>query len=522
MINRNHISSTPRSQLNALRFQGILVSDNYAQLSSMLERNLSEEHALFFAEPVQDSEGKTIDWYCHAPAPAVPLLSLPPEEQAEARAAVQRMAADIDKYAGSLKAEGKGSKFLRGNILSLALQYPGEDYIYMAGEQPVLTGWGYGPGSMGVEPEPLIRLGAALPLTQVEPVAPVAEEPQAGEERKKGGFLAALAAFLLGLLFLIGLYLLFMMLVGPAGCPLLKDAPMPPGCAAKTPPDSVDEGKDTAKPAEEAETDAPSSDLVTALTAAKEKEESLRRQLESLRKQVLLRAEQCVRTPPAPEPEPEPEPEPQPEPKEETPPVQPEPEPEPEEPLSLAELMPTTPEPEPESVPVPKPKPKPVPKPKPDPKPEPKVEPKPKPEPKPKEEPKKPEPPKTNDLVIPKDAERNNDLSFLEGCWTNATTLRDGRTGKPIRSTYCFGKNGSGTRTEQGLGHDLKCRSSASARFVNGRLQITATEAMCVSGGRSRGRYPKEAILCDRTVDGRANCYESQNDRWRARLQRVR
>lgn len=531
-MNRTHIASTPRSQLNALRFQGILVSDNYAQLSSMLERNLSPEHARFFAEPVQDADAATVDWYSQAPGELVPLSAVPPEKQAAARTAIQKIASEISAFADSLKADSQGSKAVRGNILALALSYPSEEYIYMAGEQPVLTGWGYTSATMGMEPEPLIRLGVFVPppassaaSSDEQPKPPLAVAPP----QRRGGCLSALLAFLLGLLILLGLYLLLMLLVGPAGCPMLENAPMPPGCVKREPVAPVEpadggrpeEGKPEEKPAQEApreEANGPSTDLVTALTAETEKEESLRRQIEGLRKQLVARADQCV-PPVKPQPEPEPVPEPKPEPPVVSEP-EPEPEPEPEEPPSLAELMPTTPEPEPEPAPKPKPKaeapkPKPVEKPKAEPKPEPK------PKPKPEEKPKTAQKPSKN-LVIPKDAARNNDLSFLEGCWTNATTLRDGRTRKPIRSTYCFDKNGRGTRTEQGIGHDLRCRSTASAGFVNGRLRISATEAICSSGGKSRGRYPKEAILCDRTVDGTANCYESQNDRWKAKLQRVK
>lgn len=481
-MSRSHIASTLNSQLNALRFQGILVFENYAQLTSMLERNLSPKHAAFFAEPIQEAGSGKIDWYSRAHEPAVPLSSLPEAKQLEARATVRRLASEINAYAEELKGEERGPKFLRGNILSLALHYPGEEYIFMAGEQPVLAGWGCGPALAGAEPEPLIRLAAAAPAAK----EPDREAPGA-QERKKGVFLPLLSSFLLGLLLLLGLYLLLTTLFAPHGCSFTERAPMPQERAANGTSDS-DEGEK-----------GPSPELLTALTAEKEKEESLRRRLEELRRLVLLRAEACVRTPP-------PEAEPAPEPEEEKPAEPAEPEAAPEEPPSLAELMPATPEP------APAPKPKPAPK----------AREEAKPEPKPAPEPKKPEPPKTKDLVIPKDAEKNNDLSFLEGCWTNATTLKDGRTGKPIRSTYCFDKNGRGVRTEQGIGHDLSCRSSASARFINGRLNISATEAACVSGGRSRGRYPKEAILCDRTVDGRANCYESQNDRWKARLQRVR
>ena len=49
------IATTARGSFDAMRFQGILVTESHAQLASMLEKNLSREHALLFAEPVHDS-----------------------------------------------------------------------------------------------------------------------------------------------------------------------------------------------------------------------------------------------------------------------------------------------------------------------------------------------------------------------------------------------------------------------------------------------------------------------------------
>ena len=467
--------------------------DSHAQLQSMLQNNLSAEHALFFAEPVQDAEGKQVDWYSHAYQPPVRLDSLPPQQQFAARDAIERLARDVDAFAESLKKDGQGGKFIRGSILSLALQYPGEEFIYMSGSQPVLTAWGCRPATMGTQPESLTRFSeTASPPPPPPPY--FAETPAANEPPQySSSLLGPVLGFLIGLAMLVGVYFLATLVFGVSGCSQ-DTADELVGCSAKVsslPGCSMPFGSDQEKtsnataplPGKNATTG-----IVTLMTAEKEKEESLRRQLENLRAEISARSGECPRSIPPQAARPKPE--------EEAPVTPQETPPAPEEeqgPPSLAELMPLTPaEPPKEDPPVAKP---------------------------PKKTPPKP---KSSDLVIPEGAIENNDLSFLEGCWNNATMLRDGGTNKPIRSTYCFDKNGRGTRTERGIGHDLRCKGSANARFSGNKLRITATEARCTSSSRGSFNYPKEAIICERTRDGKANCYESQNDRWKAKLQRVK
>ena len=73
------ITTTPRSSVEALRYQGISVSENHAQLQSMLRRNLSPEHALLFAKGrIQALLGMMMQWpvfhsneFTHLEKPAV-------------------------------------------------------------------------------------------------------------------------------------------------------------------------------------------------------------------------------------------------------------------------------------------------------------------------------------------------------------------------------------------------------------------------------------------------------------------
>ena len=496
------IATTPRASYDAMRFQGILITESHAQIASMLEKNLSREHALLFAEPVHEASGESTDWYTQAEGTPERLISMTPEAQAQAKARFAHLAGDIDQLANSLRQDPNQSKQIRGNILSLALKYPGVEHLYMVGSQPVITCWGFGPGTTGAQPEDMMRLGAAgaIASAAAEPSMP----PPAAVSEKKTGFpwLRALLAFLLGLLLLVGLLFLLSLLFGPAGC--APDAVIPAGCSSQ-----VQRAGCAPAPSQDPQLDP---QLKSSLTAEQEKEKSLRRQLDDLRNELDKKAALCKPVPPlaqAPKTEP-PLPVP-PKPEEKPVPEEPKQDPEqaPEEPPSMEELMPLTPEAPPE--PEPKPQPKPEQKPKPAPKPEQK------PEPKPKEQ----KPKKGEELRIPKDAPKNNNMSFLEGCWSSETGLVNRRTGEPLDVQYCFDANGKGSRVVKQKRSNSRCAGSVRARFdSSGKLLIDADSAACSNGGNFVPHY----VQCTPDNSGKAQCYGQErggvSNRWKAKFRR--
>ena len=507
------ITTTPRSSLEALRYQGIAVSESHAQLQSMLQNNLSPEHARFFAEPVLNSAGDSVDWYTPLEGDIVRLDSLPPEAQQTAVREIRRLAGEIDALAESLKQSGEGPKSIRGNILALALRYPGPEYIYMVGDQPVLLGWGFSAASSVAGPQDLMRLGAAAPLAAAPPLPPGSEAvPPVPPPPSTGfGWLRAILALLFGLLLCLALLFLAGLLLGTSGCPV-AGLPWTNGTLGCAPAPSAPEPKKTAGPTPEE---------ISALTAEQEKERSLRRELDGLRAQLGDRLASCPR-PKKEEPKPEPvvpEP-PAPEPVAPEPPLRAEAPPPPEEPAEppiLGDIMPTTPEPPAEPV-------KPV---------EPPKQPKPqKPAEKPKaEKPQRPaEPPKLpksnkvasgDTLEIPDDARKNNDLSFLEGCWYCETGLVNAATGEPITVLYCFDDKGGGSRTIQEKRTGRTCRGGVTAQFdSSGKLSMRGGPAQC-SPGRP---FVGQTVECQQQGK-KAECFGKEDisrrsNRWRATFRR--
>ncbi|HJA78154.1 MAG TPA: hypothetical protein H9784_01085, partial [Candidatus Desulfovibrio intestinavium] len=175
----------------------------------------------------------------------------------------------------------------------------------------------------------------------------------------------------------------------------------------------------------------------------------------------------------------------------------------------------TEPQPEPEVIEPflgesPKEEPKPEPKPKPQPKPEPKPEAKPEP---------KPAPRKGEDMAIPDDAAKKQDLSFLEGCWVSETGLYSHPSNKPLVAEYCFDKNGRGRRFAREKGGRV-CSGPAQARFRNGKLYFDADYAACPRGSR----FVPQQVECTGS-DNRTHCRgkelkEGRGTTWDARFKR--
>lgn len=157
--------------------------------------------------------------------------------------------------------------------------------------------------------------------------------------------------------------------------------------------------------------------------------------------------------------------------------------------------------------------------PKPKPKPEPKQEPKPLPkeEPKP-QEPPKPAPKKNDNLAIPEDAAKKNDLSFLEGCWTSETGLYSHPSNEPIIAEYCFDKSGKGRRLVRERNGQV-CSGSASARFQGNQLQFDSSQARCPRGGT----YVPQKVECtgqENTTQCKGRELGGANLKWDARFKR--
>lgn len=159
----NLVAVTKKSSMQPLAFQGIMAYESFSQIREMLRRKFDDDYALLFTKPVENHADGDIDWYSSVQGEARPLNQLPEDEASAMRDRIATMGREIRDYAEELIKTGDPLKITRGNILRLALVYPDPDYLYVIGGQPVFVGWGFAPGTPGVEPCELYKLKSPKP-----------------------------------------------------------------------------------------------------------------------------------------------------------------------------------------------------------------------------------------------------------------------------------------------------------------------------------------------------------------------
>ena len=172
----NFITNTPLASMNALAYQGIMVTDCYTQLRDIIRHRLGDEYALLFAEPAPNPSNQSIDWYTPVQGTARPLTELSVEEQNPLRERLAHMAQEIQILANELKGAPEPTKITQGNILNLALFYPEDKSLFVVGGQPVFTCWGFGPGTLEASPQDLVRITRITPPKETESATKNEEE----------------------------------------------------------------------------------------------------------------------------------------------------------------------------------------------------------------------------------------------------------------------------------------------------------------------------------------------------------
>ncbi len=234
-----YITTSQRSAMRPLACQGLLVTDCFHQITALL-KGLSTQHMALLAEPVHGNghQGKeSIDWYAHpscTDGQLRPLSSLEPEERAQYLETIHALALDIQNKSADLLAHNDAQHALSAEMLRLALQHPSEEDIWLLGEQPIVVNWGFTSGTVGAQPEDLVRAVAAPLPQKASPTqhigattASTVAASQAHSPRVFSGCLLWLLPLLLLLLFLF-------LLLGAFGF-LPFALPLPSACVPENP-----------------------------------------------------------------------------------------------------------------------------------------------------------------------------------------------------------------------------------------------------------------------------------------------
>jgi hypothetical protein len=276
---------TTQTGVRPLGVRGEPLHQAHAQIRAAVRRRvggaanaaLGERAARLLAEPEAHDDRQTIDWYSSAEGPVTAWADMTPDQRTAAKADVDSLLGEIRTAGEQLQALPSEDARLTGRALALSVNYPGDEYIFTVGDQPVLVAWGYDRAAAGALLPP--------PFIAPAPVASAAAPAIVGT----AGAVATTSRFAWLRWLLLGLLLIAMLLVASW---LLR------GCAPVDPSVAIDRKPPEVPEAPPPPPDDPTKAKQAALDLEKAKEAELKKKLEDLEAELKKKIDACPKTPP--------------------------------------------------------------------------------------------------------------------------------------------------------------------------------------------------------------------------------
>lgn len=181
------------------------VHQAYPQILELLKRIFGAENHLL-AEPIRRQGASDIDWYTPAPGAICPFAALEADRQRWLVDEVSRRLSLIEKAIESLKVEATQDASHYASLLERAIIVPDDNSLWLVGNEPVITGWGFRKDSLpdGMKLRVFIERESArlAPPPPDEPVVappPPPPHPMAPPTAKRPVALAAALAITLAI-----------------------------------------------------------------------------------------------------------------------------------------------------------------------------------------------------------------------------------------------------------------------------------------------------------------------------------
>ena len=114
------------------------------QIRLAVARQIGQDAADFLAVPKHHLEGKSIDWYAPVSGDIVPWSAASPEERAQLIGQIEQFRARIAEHAQKIRASAaEGDQRVFGLLLEQATRIPDETNLFLVGNKPVITFWGF-------------------------------------------------------------------------------------------------------------------------------------------------------------------------------------------------------------------------------------------------------------------------------------------------------------------------------------------------------------------------------------------
>jgi len=169
MAGRLRLARLDASRYTPVQETGAPTAAEHGRLVALIRRHLPPVTASLLAEPSPSPDGRTVDWHSDLAGQPEPLVDLPPAAQQHARDLLlnrlQSLADLADRLATGDPADADDAAALR-----VALNFPGEETVFVVGGQPVITFWGHRP----------VGTPVFVPATQAVAAASLAPDPAAG------------------------------------------------------------------------------------------------------------------------------------------------------------------------------------------------------------------------------------------------------------------------------------------------------------------------------------------------------
>ena len=136
------VARLDRGDLTPLGGERAAVFARHQMLSRIIGQHLPAATASLLAEPREVESGAIVEWYSDLAGQPRRLSELPAAEQEAARRLLGERIASVTRLADKLPdIDPQAAQY--AEPLRQAVSCPGDDYVYVVGNQPVLTFWGH-------------------------------------------------------------------------------------------------------------------------------------------------------------------------------------------------------------------------------------------------------------------------------------------------------------------------------------------------------------------------------------------
>lgn len=156
---------------------GQAVFDSALQIRETLRLRKQQAAADTLAIPQSNESGSRIDWYAPVPGKITSWAAASEDQRSAALHYLEHCLTSVNLLGLQCQRSEKTALRLFGSLLGNAFQFPGSQYIYLVGDKPVITFWGFINQNEHPKGDVLDCLKVREPRETTTPLTPAPAEP---------------------------------------------------------------------------------------------------------------------------------------------------------------------------------------------------------------------------------------------------------------------------------------------------------------------------------------------------------